>query len=305
MIDELEPLLRAFGDLELLQWTVYESSFAALAAAGWDAAERRIREAVDINHRAGPALHDSWFLAELGAVARRRGRFEQAVRLGREALAVARRSPHRWFGPVAAAHLGTTLIELRKTAAAADVPTSAGTEAYRDGAEATCCAAWRRWPKLSDRIDRDPRRSRRTAQGDQRPARLGVAARLGRVPVPRSCWLDQRCPARSKLILAPLIDAPRDATARLPLWWRLVLSRLQRWPRWASRQHHMPSQKPSPSHPAAACRAWSAVRGPCSRRCNSDCWDGDTWPCAAATRDSRRQPPETPTKCQSFATEDR
>jgi hypothetical protein len=59
VIDELEPLLRAFGDLELLQWTVYESSFAALAAADWDAAERRIREAVDINHRAGPALHDS------------------------------------------------------------------------------------------------------------------------------------------------------------------------------------------------------------------------------------------------------
>ena len=59
VIDELEPLLRALGDLELLQWTVYESSFAALAAADWDAAERRIREAVDINHRAGPALHDS------------------------------------------------------------------------------------------------------------------------------------------------------------------------------------------------------------------------------------------------------
>ena len=87
-------------------------------------------------------------------------------------------------------------------------------------------------------------------------------------------WLDQRRPARAKLILAPLIDAPRGATTGLPLWWRLC--RLQRWPRWASRQHHMPSQKPSPSHPAAACRAWSAVRGPCSRRCNSDCWDGDT-----------------------------
>ena len=208
VIDELEPLLRALGDLELLQWTVYESSFAALAAADWDEAERRIREAVDINHRAGPALHDSWFLAELGAVARRRGRYEQAVRLGQEALAVARRSPHRWFGPVAAAHLGTTLIELRKTAAAADVLTSASTEAYRDGAEANLlrCLAPLAQATGSTEILAEADALLKVISVPPGSAWLlgwDVYLSLARA------WLDQRRPARAKLILAPLIDAAR------------------------------------------------------------------------------------------------
>ena len=188
---------------------MYESSFAALAAADWDAAERRIREAVDINHRAGPALHDSWFLAELGAVARRRGRYEQAVRLGREALAVARRSPHRWFGPVAAAHLGTTLIELRKTAAAADVLTNARTEAYRDGAEANLlrCLAPLAQATGSIKILAE---ADALLEGDQHPARLGVAARLGRVPVARSCLVGPTPPRPGQADpRAVLIDAAR------------------------------------------------------------------------------------------------
>jgi hypothetical protein len=96
-------------------------------------------------------------------------------------------------------------------------------------------------------------------------------------------WLDQRRPARSKLILPPLIDAPRGATAGLPLWWRLVLSGLQRWPRWASRQptcprrsHHprIPprhagrgAQCAGPAHVAATVTVGMATRGPAPRRC--------------------------------------
>jgi hypothetical protein len=97
VIDELEPLLRRLGDLELLQWTVFESAFPAVAAARWDEAEHRMAEAVEVSRRGGFAGHEVWFVAHLGWLARLRGRFDLALMHGRAAAAQARRRSGAWF----------------------------------------------------------------------------------------------------------------------------------------------------------------------------------------------------------------
>ena len=130
------PLLRRLGDPELLQWAVFESAFAAIGAADWDAAERRITDAIAISERSGHDLHGAWFTAHLGWVERQRGRYDRAVELGRRAVRLTAGTHHRWFATTGYSQLGATLLELGRTGEAVDLLTLARDRAEHDGAEA-------------------------------------------------------------------------------------------------------------------------------------------------------------------------
>jgi DNA-binding SARP family transcriptional activator len=112
IIGELEPLIRRLGDLRRLHWTIFESAFPALAAGDWPAATARIDSSVEVCRRSGSMSHAAWHVAISGAVARLRGRYDEAVSIGRHAVAMSQQAPHSWAAAVAGAELGTTLLEM-------------------------------------------------------------------------------------------------------------------------------------------------------------------------------------------------
>jgi tetratricopeptide (TPR) repeat protein len=208
LIDELDPLLRRLGDLERLQWVVFESAVPAIAAAHWDEAERRVAEAVAVSRRGGMIGHESWFVAHLGWLARLQGRLDAAAEHGRAAVELTRRVPQAWFGPTADALLATTLLELGDTQGAVAPLHEARNQADREGAEAyrlRCLAP------LAE------------ATGD--PAVLAEAdALLAGVEAPPGsafllgadaylciarAWLQHDDPARARAVLLPLLAAAR------------------------------------------------------------------------------------------------
>jgi tetratricopeptide (TPR) repeat protein len=135
-VEELEPLIRRDGDLRRQIWTRFEWSFAALAAGDWPAARARIESSIELSRRSGQMSHAAWHVAILGSIARAQGRYDDAIRIGREALAVHEATPHAWAAAVAGAELGMTLLETGDRAEAIAVLEQARTAA-QDGAEAS------------------------------------------------------------------------------------------------------------------------------------------------------------------------
>ncbi|HEX4701911.1 MAG TPA: AAA family ATPase [Pseudonocardiaceae bacterium] len=136
VLAELDPLLRRIGNLELLQWTVFESAFSAIAGADWELAVRRAEEALAVNHRSGHPVHESWFVSHLGWLARAQGQFDLAVEHGRHAVELAASLSHRWFLPDADSQLASTLLAAGDRAEAVRLLTRARERAGRNGAEA-------------------------------------------------------------------------------------------------------------------------------------------------------------------------
>ncbi len=207
VLDELEPLLRRLGNLELLQWTVFESAFLAVGAGDWAVAASRCEEAIRINRRGGPVLHDSWFVAYQGCLARLQGRYDEASELGRGALELATRSPHRWFGPFAAAQLGTTLLETRPGGRRSDTARRpASTRPSGRVRRRTCSAVSPRSPRRRAR----PTCWRRPTgcwTGSTPPtARRGCSGPTAYLSVARA-WLAHGRPGRARTVLAPLLSA--------------------------------------------------------------------------------------------------
>ena len=137
-LSELEPLLRAQGDLWRLQWTVFESSFPFVADARWPEAVAQVEAALALNRRSGYVGYESWLTAHLGWLARLQGNDRDAVGHGRRAITTEPSALHSWFITTAAAMLSTTLMEMGDRAQAMavlrDVPfggTESQTEAYR------------------------------------------------------------------------------------------------------------------------------------------------------------------------------
>jgi DNA-binding SARP family transcriptional activator/tetratricopeptide (TPR) repeat protein len=111
VVAELEPLLRARGDTWLLQWTVFEKSFAAAGRGDLDQARALVAEALELNRLSGyPAYagylraHDGWYL-------RLAGDLDTARRVGREAVEASSPVTHPWWYAIAAGLLAATLIE--------------------------------------------------------------------------------------------------------------------------------------------------------------------------------------------------
>ena len=107
----LEPLLRRTGDLFLLQWAVFESSFIPFARADWRRAVELVQEALELNRRSGHAAYEGWFHAHLGWIARLEGRHADALEHGRRSLVRVGDQPHSWWNAFGRAMLATTLLE--------------------------------------------------------------------------------------------------------------------------------------------------------------------------------------------------
>ena len=110
VLAELGPLLRRRGDLFRLQWAEFEAAFVSIAAANWDRAAAAIESAVEVNQRGGYPHWTAWYVAHRGWLARLRGRDDEAVAVGRRALAMTERHEHIWAHAVACAMLGGTLL---------------------------------------------------------------------------------------------------------------------------------------------------------------------------------------------------
>lgn len=143
VIDELDPLLRRLGDTFRLHWTVFESSFAAIARGDWAIASDRIMAALETQRRSGYTAYAGWHVAHLGWIARLQGDFDSALDFGRRALALCQEAPHVWCTATAGALLGATLLEIGERDASIRVLKDARAAAEQEGAEAYVlrCAA--------------------------------------------------------------------------------------------------------------------------------------------------------------------
>ncbi len=122
VIRRLEPRHRGSGDLWSLQWTVFESAFAPLAAEDYDAAEALVEEALRINRRSGFVTSESWYVAHLGWVHRLRGDLGSARQLGARAVQLSREhGRHRWWLSSAAGLYAGSLLADGATSTAYDL----------------------------------------------------------------------------------------------------------------------------------------------------------------------------------------
>ncbi|HXJ65636.1 MAG TPA: AAA family ATPase [Actinomycetota bacterium] len=132
---EIERLARRAGRLMLVQWAVFESAFVPMARGRWSRAIERMRAALELNRRVGYHPHASMFLAHMGWVHRSRGRYEQALAVGRQALVQAEEADHPWWSSFAAVMLGATLLEAGDPERASRTLEAGLRFAERDGAE--------------------------------------------------------------------------------------------------------------------------------------------------------------------------
>ena len=110
VLAELDPLLRSLGDLFLLQWTQFEGAFLHVASADWDAATAAMEAAIEMNRRTGYPHCAAWYVANLGWLARLRGRDGDAITLGRRSLQLTEQHEHNWWQAATCAMLGGTLL---------------------------------------------------------------------------------------------------------------------------------------------------------------------------------------------------
>jgi tetratricopeptide (TPR) repeat protein len=209
VLDEMEPRVRRAGDLWLLQWCVFESSFPHVAAGRWDDAESQVRRAIAINLRSGYTGYTAWYVAHLGWIARLAGRPADALAHGRRA---AEMESHAWVASAVQAMYATTLLEAGRAGEAIPMLEEglAGSERHRTAAyrlrclaplaEATGSAA------LLDDADA-------VLRGITRPWLYGADAYLS---VARA-WRARGAPGRAAAVLDPVLAAGRRTGWVAPL----------------------------------------------------------------------------------------
>jgi DNA-binding SARP family transcriptional activator len=132
---ELEPILRRGFERYFLEWNVLESAYVPLARGRWDAATRRIEEALALNLRSGHLRYRPMFMAHIGWIHRSRGDYGRALAVGRASIEPTEGVDHPWWMSFARAMYGWTLTEVGDLDEAA-VQLDRGLEAAdRDGAE--------------------------------------------------------------------------------------------------------------------------------------------------------------------------
>jgi DNA-binding SARP family transcriptional activator len=204
ILAELDPLLRRQGDLFRLQWTEFESAYLAIASADWDRAVLAMETAIEVNRRGGYPLFAAWYTAHLGWLARLRGRDDEAVTLGRQAVGIAEQDEHSWWLAAACALLGTTLLGLGDRAAATGLferglaaAAEAGVEGYLLRCAAPLAAATGSAAVLAD-ADGLLEKAGLPPDGAWL---LGEEAYLALA----QAWLGRREPERARAVLAPLL----------------------------------------------------------------------------------------------------
>ena len=211
VLDELEPLVRRHGDLYRLHWTVFESAFPALAAGDWPGAVARIESALEVHRRSGYGAHAAWHVAMLGAVARLQGRYDEAVDIGRRAVALSDEAPHVWSAAVAGATLGTTLLETADVNAAVAVLEPAAAAAQQDGADAILLRCLAPLAEATGSAEILAEAAALLA-GIRAPGGSAFLAGDGCYLAIARAWLARGEPAQARAALAPLLAA----AARVP-----------------------------------------------------------------------------------------
>jgi DNA-binding SARP family transcriptional activator len=208
IVAELEPLLRRQGDLRLLPWTVFEAAFVPFGNADWDAVERRMAEALELNARGGYIGSMPWYHAHVGWVHRLRGRLDEALAHGRLASELAARKGRGWLRTGADGMLACTLLELGRTREAATLLRTATELARHENAPAYLLRC------LAPLAEADGS-ARTLAEADALLAGVtapeGSAWLLGLdayLCVARA-WLCAGEPSRARSVLAPLLVAAR------------------------------------------------------------------------------------------------
>jgi tetratricopeptide (TPR) repeat protein len=222
VIAELDPLLRRVGDLFRLQWAGFEGGFLFVAAADLDRAAAAAETAVELNRQAGYARHAAWFVAHLGWLARLRGREEEAIALGRRAVALTEQHEHSWWQASAQAMLGGTMLAAGDRAGAIELfehamaaAQHAGMEAYLLRSAAPLAAATGSLAMLGQATE--------LLENATMPAGgawvFGYEAYLS---VARA-WLGHDDPERARAVLAPLLAAAEREPWKVALAEALVV----------------------------------------------------------------------------------
>jgi tetratricopeptide (TPR) repeat protein len=108
----LERILRAQNDLWYLKHALAESSLEAAGRGRFAESSDRLTEALDINDRLGNQVDRSYFLTLQAWVERSRGAYGLALRLAREAVALADENPRGLWQAWSEANLGVIHLEL-------------------------------------------------------------------------------------------------------------------------------------------------------------------------------------------------
>lgn len=108
---ELETLARARDDTWLLQWAVFESSFAAAAEGRYDQARALVRAGRGVNAKSGYSAFAGYMQAFDAWFARLAGDLDEARRIGGQAVTLTSRSNHPWWYATAAGLLAATLLD--------------------------------------------------------------------------------------------------------------------------------------------------------------------------------------------------
>jgi DNA-binding SARP family transcriptional activator/predicted ATPase len=204
VLAELRPLLRRLGDLFRLQWAEFEAAFGFIAAADWDSAVAAMESAIAVNRRGGYPHFAAWYTAHLGWLARLRGRDDEAMMLGRQALAMTEEHEYAVWEAAACALLGTTVLQggdraraialFRRGLAAAE---DASAEAYVLRCAAPLAAATGSPTLLADA----DRLLGQAGIPDGGAWLLGEEAYLALA----QAWLGHGEPERARAVLAPLL----------------------------------------------------------------------------------------------------
>ncbi|MGH8975780.1 MAG: tetratricopeptide repeat protein, partial [Acidimicrobiia bacterium] len=109
---ELEAVLGRHGDRWYLMFTLAETSFAWAASGDWPEAFRRLDEARRLNVELGDRTNAAYGLTLQAWLERARGRYEEAVSLGRAAAAAAQEGRNTQWTAWSEVNLGAILAEL-------------------------------------------------------------------------------------------------------------------------------------------------------------------------------------------------
>lgn len=121
VIEELGPLLRRIDHTWLLQWCVFESSFATMAVGDSRATRQRIDESLRLNEQTGYPAYAVFFLAHRGWFARLDGELDAALADGKEAVERGSSVEHPWWRATAAGLYAATLLAAGKSGEAAEM----------------------------------------------------------------------------------------------------------------------------------------------------------------------------------------
>jgi tetratricopeptide (TPR) repeat protein len=214
VLAELKPLLRRLGDLFLLPWAEFEGAFLSVARADWDQAVATIGTAIELNRQAGYPHQQAWYMAHLGWLARLRGRLDEAMALGRQAVELSKQHEHGWWHATACTMLGDTVLQTGDRAGAIELFERGLVAARRAGLEAyllRCTAPLAVASGSRALLDEAAGWLERASIPDGGAWMLGYEAYLSLA----EAWLGHDEPERARAVLAPLL-AVADREPWLP-----------------------------------------------------------------------------------------